>query len=296
MKISIVIPAYNEADGLSVILPRIKALNIADEILVINDGSTDNTLDICKSMQVNVISHPYTMGNGASVKTGAREATGNLLVFMDGDGQHSPEDIPVMLERINEGFDMVVGARSHTCYRSIFRKYGNYLYAKIASLMTGYNIKDLTSGFRVVKADLFRKYLYLLPNRFSYPTTITMAFFKSGFPVAYQPIKMEKDIGDSHINIFKDGFRFFLIILKVGALFSPMRFFLPISFCLALMALSYYGYTYHVAGRFTNMGALLFLSSLFTFLIGMLAELVSALHYKDAEKEYIHRKFYNAED
>ncbi len=296
MKISVVIPACNEAEGLSLILPAIKALAIADEILVINDGSTDNTLAVCEANQVRVVSHPYTMGNGATIKTGAREAHGDLLVFMDADGQHAPEDIPRLLARIDEGFDMVVGARSHTCHTSLFRKYGNYLYARIASQMTGYNIKDLTSGFRVVKADLFRKYLYLLPNGFSYPTTITMAFFKSGFPVAYEPIKVRQETGDSHIHILKDGFRFFLIILKIGALFSPMRFFLPISAGLALIALAYYGYTYHTAGRFTNMGALLFLSSLFTFLIGMLAELVSALHYKDAEKESIHRRLYNPDE
>ena len=240
MKISIVIPSYNEAEGLSVILPRIKELQIADEILVINDGSTDKTLEVCEANGVKVVSHPYTMGNGAGVKTGAREAEGDILVFMDADGQHSPEDIPKMVERLHQGFDMVVGARSHQCYTSIFRKYGNYLYAKIASIMTGYKIKDLTSGFRVVRAPLFRKYLYLLPNGFSYPTTITMAFFKSGFPVAYEPILMKEEIGGSHIRIFKDGFRFFLIILKIGALFSPMRFFLPISIILS--------YIWHLAG------------------------------------------------
>lgn len=149
--------------------------------------------------------------------------------------------------------------------------------------MTGYQIDDLTSGFRAARARHFKKFLYLLPNKFSYPTTSTMAFFRSGLPVGYMPIQARQRSGErkSHIRLFHDGFRFLIIILKIGALFSPMRFFLPISAALLLAGLVYYGYTYMAWGRLTNMSAILFLSSLLTFLIGILSEQVSALHYKD---------------
>jgi glycosyltransferase involved in cell wall biosynthesis len=226
------------------------------------------------------------MGNGAAIKTGARNATGNILVLMDADGQHSPDDINRLIEKVESGYEMAVGARQIDTHASLTRRIGNTLYNKLASWMTGYPIEDLTSGFRATRARHFRKFLYLLPNKFSYPTTSTMAFFRSGLPVGYVPIKAMNRAGErkSHIRIFHDGFRFLIIILKIGALFSPMRFFLPISGTLFVMALCYYGYTFYTSGRLTNMSTLLFLASLFTFLIGLVSEQVSALHYKHIEE------------
>jgi glycosyltransferase involved in cell wall biosynthesis len=223
------------------------------------------------------------MGNGASIKTGARNAEGEILVFMDADGQHNPKDIKLLLEKIESGFDMAVGARRVDTHASLTRRIGNTIYNKLASWMTGYPIEDLTSGFRAARARHFKKFLYLLPNRFSYPTTSTMAFFRSGLPVGYVPIRALNRTGDrkSHIRLLHDGIRFLIIILKIGALFSPMRFFLPISTFLFLAGLSYYLYTYIYWGRFTNMSAVLFLSALFTFLFGIVSEQISALHYKD---------------
>ena len=202
---------------------------------------------------------------------------------MDADGQHDPADIPTLVSKLDEGYDMVVGARSTESQASLLRSIGNGFYNSLASIMTGHKIEDLTSGFRAVRADKFRKFLYLLPNGFSYPTTSTMAFFRSGFPVAYTPIHAGKREGASHIKIFKDGTRFFIIILKVGALFSPMRLFLPISFGLFFTGLGYYGYTYTVEHRFTNMSALLLSTSIITFLMGIVSEQISSLHYKNNE-------------
>ncbi len=178
---------------------------------------------------------------------------------------------------------MVVGARQMDTHASLARRIGNTIYNKLASWMTGYPIKDLTSGFRAARARHFRKFLYLLPNKFSYPTTSTMAFFRSGLPVGYVPIKAMNRSGErkSHIRLFHDGIRFLVIIIKIGALFSPMRFFLPISALLMTAGLTYYGYTYINWGRLTNMSTILFLSSLFTLLIGIVSEQISALHYKD---------------
>ncbi|WP_020157865.1 glycosyltransferase family 2 protein [Methylobacter marinus] len=281
--INIILPAKNEAKNLVDLLPKLKSINLNVEIMVINDGSTDNTAEIAKNLGAKVITHPYSQGNGAAIKTGARNATGDILVFMDADGQHDPQDIPVLIDKLNEGYDMVVGARKASTHASLFRRFANAFYNRLASVMTGHKIEDLTSGFRAVKANKFRKFLYLLPNGFSYPTTSTMAFFRSGFPVAYIPIHAGKREGKSHIKLLKDGTRFFIIILKIGALFSPMRLFLPISAALFFTGLGYYGYTFFISGRFTNMTALLFNFSLITFLMGLISEQVSSLHYKGME-------------
>ena len=284
--VSIVLPARNEAAGLERLLPRLKQLHPDAEILVVNDGSTDNTLEICRQHDVTAISHVYSMGNGAAVKTGARNARGDILVFMDADGQHDPDDIQALLDRIDTGYDMVVGAREPGSNATLARRFGNSIYNRLASFMTGYPVMDLTSGFRAVRTRHFLKILYLLPNRFSYPTTSTMAFFRSGLAVGYLPIRAGQRSADSksHIRLFHDGMRFLIIILKIGALFSPMRFFLPVSAVLFVTGMGYYAYTYAAWGRLTNMTAILILSSLLTFLIGIVSEQISALHYKDIQE------------
>jgi len=284
--VSIILPARNEAAGLDGLLPRLKQLHPDAEIIVVNDGSTDNTVDICRQHDVAVISHVYSMGNGAAVKTGARNAAGDILVFMDADGQHDPDDIRGLLDKINAGYDMAVGARHPGTNASFTRRIGNAVYNRLASFMTGYPVMDLTSGFRAVRTRHFLKILYLLPNRFSYPTTSTMAFFRSGLAVGYQPIQAGRRSADSksHIRLFHDGMRFLIIILKIGALFSPMRFFLPVSAMLFVTGMGYYAYTYYAWGRLTNMTAILILSSLLTFLIGIVSEQISALHYKDIQE------------
>ncbi len=284
-KFSIVLPAKNEAVGLKKLLPKLKQSFPLSEILVINDGSTDNTKKIATELGAKVITHPYSMGNGAAVKTGARNSNTDITIFMDADGQHDPADIPKLLDKMEQGYEMVVGARRVTTHASWFRRFANAFYNQLASVMTGYKIEDLTSGFRAVRTRHFRKFLYLLPNKFSYPTTSTMAFFRSGLPVGYVPINAGKREGKSHIKIFRDGMRFFIIIMKIGALFSPMRLFLPVSGFLFLTGFGYYSYTYITAERFTNMSALLLTSSLFMFMMGLISEQISSLHYKDIEKD-----------
>lgn len=281
--ISIILPAKNEAANLGPLLKELMRCFPDAEILVINDGSTDSTAELATSVGAKVISHPYSQGNGASIKTGARNATGSILVFMDADGQHDPADIPSLVQKLIEGYDMAVGSRRPSSHASWLRRFANAFYNKLASVMTGYRIEDLTSGFRAVKASKFRRFLYLLPNGFSYPTTSTMAFFRSGFPVAYVPIHAGKRQGKSHIRLLKDGTRFFIIILKIGALFSPMRLFLPISLVTFITGISYYAFTFITIGRFTNMSAVLFLASLIIFLIGIVSEQISSLHYKNAD-------------
>lgn len=284
--ISIILPARNEEESLKKLLPAIREKYPAAQIIVVDDGSEDGTAAVAEQGGANkVISHTYGMGNGAAIKSGARAATGDVLVFMDADGQHSPEDISSLLKKMDQGFDMVVGARTLDQHASSIRKLGNRIYNKLASYMTGHKVEDLTSGFRAARRRHFVKFLYLLPNGFSYPTTSTMAFFRSALPVGYAPITVRQRKGRSHLKIFRDGMRFFIIILKIGSLFSPMRLFLPISVFLFVTGIGYYAYTYTTEGRFTNMSALILLSSLMIFLMGILAELTSSLHYKGVQED-----------
>lgn len=283
MRTSVIIPAKNEAAAIGSVVKKVRMTMPDAEILVVDDGSTDATVILAEAQGARVIRHRYSMGNGAAVKSGARAAAGEILVFMDGDGQHSAEDIPRLLARLEEGYDMVVGARGLASQAGVHRAMANRLYNRLASWMVGRTIPDLTSGFRVARAKYFRQFISLLPNGFSYPTTITMSFFRAGYGVAYEPILAPNRVGKSHIRLVHDGLRFLLIIFKVGTLFSPLRLFFPISVLFFLTALGYYGYTFFNYGRFTNMSALLFVTSILVFLIGLVSEQITALMYKDTQ-------------
>ncbi|MAS81859.1 MAG: glycosyl transferase [Legionellales bacterium] len=278
--ISIVIPAKNECAGLKKILPVIQKLYSDLEVIVVDDGSTDATLQVCKDYNVKVISHPYSKGNGAAIKTGARMSEAEIIVFMDADGQHDPEHILKLLIKIDEGYDMVVGARSPSSQANLGRCIANFIYNKFSGFMVNHKIDDLTSGFRAVKATKFKEFMHLYPNGFSYPSTSTMAFFRSGYSVLYIPIEASKRIGSSHIRLIKDGIRFVLILFKIGTLYSPLKIFFPLSVLCFITGLMHYIYTYLSAGRFTNMSMLLFLTSLLIFLIGLVSEQITMLLYQ----------------
>lgn len=280
MKVSVVLPAKNEAGAIGQTVQQIKQLNV-DEIIVINDGSTDNTAQLAEQAGAKVFSHPYSKGNGAAIKTGARVAKGDIIIFMDADGQHDPQDIQLLLIKIEEGYDLVVGARQKGSQASLGRGIANKLYNLLATYMTEHKVEDLTSGFRAVRAEKFREFISLLPNGFSYPTTSTMAFFRAGYSVTYVPIHAAKRIGKSHIQPIKDSIRFFLIIFKIATLYSPLKMFLPITVALFLMATFWYAYTLYAFSRFTNMSALLYTGSVMVFLMGLISEQITALMYKD---------------
>ncbi len=276
---SIVLPARDEAASLATLLPALRTAHPTAEIIVVDDASTDDTVSLSVVHGVRVISHPYSMGNGAAIKTGARVAHGTRLVFMDADGQHDVADIARLLAVLDTGYDMAVGARSSASQASVGRRLGNAVYNRFASWMTGHPIPDLTSGFRAVRTTRFREFLYLLPNGFSYPTTITMAFFRSGYPVAYVPITAHPRIGQSHIEPFQDAIRFLLVIFKIGTLYSPMRVFLPVSVALFLLGTGYYLHTFLSQNRFTNMGVLLYTTSIVIFMMGLVSEQITQLLY-----------------
>lgn len=282
--LSIVMPAKNEAASLIRLLPELSNEFPDAEIIVVDDGSSDETARVCSENSVVRVHHPYSMGNGAAIKSGARASSGDVIVFMDADSQHDPAQIRALLARYDQGFDMVVGARDAMSQASLGRRLANGFYNRFSSWMTEQDILDLTSGFRAVDANRFREFLHLLPNGFSYPTSITMAFFRAGYLVAYEPITTNKRIGKSHIRPVKDGIRFLLIIFKVGTLFSPLKIFVPIAFSFFLLGLSWYGYTFASAGRFTNMSALLFINAVVVFLIGLVSEQITTLLYRDTPR------------
>lgn len=281
MTVSVVIPAKNEASSLPALLEGLLKQQSVAEVIVVDDGSTDRTGEIASSYGVNVVRHPYSKGNGAAIKSGARASTCDVILFMDADGQHSPDDVHLLIRKIDEGFDMVVGARQEGSQASLGRGIANRFYNVLASYMTGQKVEDLTSGFRAVRREKFLQFLSLLPNGFSYPTTSTMAFFRAGYSVCYEPIHAAKRQGKSHIKPIQDGLRFLLIIFKIGTLYSPLKLFVPISLAVFLVGLSYYGYTFFTAGRFTNMSALMLTTSLIIFMVGLVSEQITALMYKD---------------
>jgi glycosyltransferase involved in cell wall biosynthesis len=280
MRVSVILPAKNEAEGLRRTLPSLCALLPEAEVIVVDDGSTDGTAAVAAAYGAHVVTSPYSMGNGAAIKRGARAATGDVLVFMDADGQHAAADIPRLLEKIAGGFDMAVGARSAGGQANVGRSAANAFYNHLASWMTGHRVQDLTSGFRAVQADRFREFLHLLPNGFSYPTTSTMAFFRSAYPIAYVPIEVAKRIGKSHIRPLRDGVRFLLIIFRIATLYSPLKLFAPVALAFGMLGLAYYLWTFLTSGRFTNMSALLFSAAVVVFLIGLVSEQITALTYR----------------
>lgn len=282
--LSIILPAKNEAESLTQLLPALRARFPDAEIIVVNDASTDATPEVARAHGVRVLTQPYGKGNGAAIKTGARAANGEILVFMDADGQHQPNDVSKLLDKIGKGYDMAVGARTFRSQANMHRAVANGFYNRLASWMVGHTVADLTSGFRAVRADRFREFLHLLPNGFSYPTTSTMAFFRAGYSVVYEPVTVLRRTGKSHISPLADGMRFVMIIFRIGTLYSPLKLFLPISLAFFLTGLSYYLYTHMTDGRFTNMSALLLSTSVLVFLIGLVSEQITALLYSGTNK------------
>jgi glycosyltransferase involved in cell wall biosynthesis len=276
---SIVIPAKNESGAIGNAVAGARHRYPDAEIIVVDDGSSDKTADVAEAAGATVIRHPESLGNGAAIKSGARAASGEIIGFMDGDGQHDAAEFEGLLEKLDDGYDMVIGARDAGSHANVGRLYANGIYNVVASWLTGRRIPDLTSGFRVARASLFKKFLYLLPNGFSYPTTITMAFMRSGYPICFEPIPVAKRIGKSHIRPIRDGMRFMVIIFKIATLYSPLKIFLPIAAAFFATGLGWYAYTYSTMGRFTNMSMLLFSAAVIVFLIGLISEQITSLTY-----------------
>jgi len=283
--VSIIIPAFNEEAALGALVREIRESYPDFEILVVNDGSDDATAEVAAAAGARVHNHPYNIGNGASIKSGIRQARGEYLVFMDGDGQHKPADIQRLLDYLPQ-YDMVVGERDRRGQSSLFRACGNFLYNRLASYVTKFPVKDLTSGFRVIKADIAQQFIDLLPNTYSYPTTITLGVLRTGRSVKYHPLDVRRRAdGRSKVRLLPDGVRFLMMIIKICTLYSPLRVFLPVSAFMFLLGVGYYGYTFLSWGRFTNMSALLFTTSIVIFMMGMVSEQICQMRFEHREPE-----------
>jgi glycosyltransferase involved in cell wall biosynthesis len=276
--VSIVIPAFNEADAIGDVVSHLRATAPWREILVVDDGSSDETSERAAAAGARVIRHPYNKGNGAAVKTGIRHAEGEFVLIVDADGQHQPSDACRLVTRLGE-YDLVVGARDAATQATTVRRRGNELLNRLATHLTGRVIPDLTSGFRGARREHLREFLHLLPNGFSTPTTTTLAFIKAGYNVAFEPIAARPRIGHSKIKLARDGASFFLILLKVVTVFSPLRVFIPIS------ALSFgggvvYGLAnYVLTGRIPNGAVILLLFAALVFLVGLVSEQIASLRF-----------------
>jgi glycosyltransferase involved in cell wall biosynthesis len=284
VRVTLIIPVHNEAVNIADLVKRSRDVIGPDgEVLVVDDGSTDGSGRLARDAGARVVSHPYRMGNGAAIKTGIRQARGSVVVMMDGDGQHDPADIPRLLAEIGP-YDMVVGARATGSQSDVHRWLGNRFYNVFASYLTNRPILDTTSGFRAIKASLARRFVYLLPNAFSYPTTLTMATIRAGHSVTFVPIVTARRKGTSKLHPVRDGLRFLVIMFKIATLYSPIKVFLPLSVLFFATGLGYYLYTFIEARRFTNMSALLFINAVIIFLMGLVSEQIAQMRFEHSER------------
>lgn len=279
-EVTVVIPAKNEAASIGIVLRELEETLPGIRVIVVDDGSTDETGRIAKGLGAIVIENPYSKGNGAAVKSGVSEVTTPYIVLMDADGQHEPRKVRLLLDELGRGADLVVGSRPAESHASFGRKWANRFYNSLSSFIVGHPVKDLTSGFRAARSQKFREFIHLLPNGFSYPTTSTMAFFRAGYSVIYVSIPARKRDGKSHIKPLSDGLRFLLIIFKIGTLYSPLKLFFPLSLVFALLGIFYSVYTLVWKGEFTNMSALLISMAVIVFLIGLVSEQITTLAYQ----------------
>lgn len=282
-RISIVIPAYNEEAVIGRVLDELQARNY-HEVIVVDDCSTDNTIAVAQAHGAMVVRHPYNLGNGAAVKSGIRAASGDIIVLMDSDGQHPPADIPRLVSYIGD-YDMVVGARTAESDSHLYRDVGNKVFNTYASYIVGYPIPDLTSGFRAIKAPLLKRFLYLLPNGYSYPSTITIAMFRSGFRVRYEPIVSPARVGYSKVKPLRDGLRFLMTITRLATMFVPLKIFIPISMMFLTVGISYGAWLLIFRSRFSNMAVLLIMIGVVVFLVGLIAEQIALLRMANTTRD-----------
>ena len=277
--VSVIVPAMDESDAIADVVAGLRAAAPWHEVIVIDDGSSDETASRAERAGARVIRHPYNKGNGAAVKTGIRNASGAFVLIVDADGQHQPSDALRVADRLGD-FDLVVGARSAATQATIARRAGNALLNHLASYLAGRPIPDLTSGLRGARRECLCEFLHLLPNGFSTPTTTTLAFIRAGYNVAFEPVEARPRVGHSKLRVARDGAKFFLILLKVITIFSPLRVFVPLS-ALAFIVGAIYGLVnFAAAGRIPNGAVVLLLFAVMVFLVGLVSEQISSLRFR----------------
>lgn len=275
--VTVVIPAFEEAGVIGRVVEAMRTAAAWKEVLVIDDGSSDETAAEAASAGARVIRHPYNKGNGASVKSGIRNATGEYLLIVDGDGQHSAADALRVVSYLGE-YDLVVGARAGSNQQaSAARHFGNHLLNRLATYLTGRHIPDLTSGLRGARTSGLREFLHLLPNGFSTPATTTLAFVKAGYSVRFETITVNTRHGKSKIRLMSDGAKFLMILLRVITIFSPLRIFLPIAGTFFVFGAAYAMWTTVMYHDVTDSSVLLLVLAVVIFLVGLVSEQISTM-------------------
>ena len=279
---SVIVPAFNEASSIAAVVSALRGSAAWREVIVVDDGSTDGTARIAEAAGATVVRHPYNKGNGAAVKSGVRRATGQHVLIVDADGQHRPADGARLVAQLGD-YDLVVGARSSRTQATLPRRAGNAMLNWLAGYLTGRAIPDLTSGFRAARRECLLEFLHLLPNGFSTPTTTTLAFVKAGYNVAFEPIEAGRREGRSKIRFAQDGAKFFLILLKIVTIFSPLRVFVPISLVTFAVGFLYAIWTIVTQSHVTNSSVLLIMLAVVIFLVGLISEQISALRFESRQ-------------
>ena len=279
---SVIVPAFNEGAAITAVVGALKAGAAWHEVIVVDDGSSDDTGERAREAGAIVVRHPYNKGNGAAVKSGVRRATGAHVLIVDGDGQHRPGDAQRLVSKLGE-YDLVIGARSAATQATVARRVGNAALNWLASYLTERHIPDLTSGFRAARRECLVEFLHLLPNGFSTPTTTTMAFLKAGYSVAFEPIDAEQRVGTSKIKFARDGAKFFLILLKIITIFSPLKVFVPVSVVTFATGSLYAVWTIWTQSHVTNSSVLLIMLAVVIFLVGLVSEQISALRFESRQ-------------
>lgn len=273
---SIVIPAFNEAPTIGELVSSLRQASTWQEIIVVDDGSHDDTSARARGAGAAVVRHPYNKGNGASIKTGIRSATGEFVLILDGDGQHRASEALKVASRLGE-YDLVIGTRTSEAQATTGRRLGNAVLNRLATFLTGQKVLDLTSGLRGARREYLREFLHLMPNGFSTPTTTTLAFIKAGYNVRFEPVEVHQRSGQSKVRLATDGIRFFLILLKLITIFSPLRLFVPLSLIAFVLGAGYAVWTIITQSHITNSSVLLIVLAVLILLVGLVSEQISSL-------------------
>ena len=283
--LTVIVPIYNERERVIDTLSRILAVPLDTEVLAVDDCSSDGSSELVEQFakehpSVRVFHHPYNMGNGATVKTGLRNARAPFVMIADADGQHPPEEIPRFFEKVQD-YDLVVGQRATGTEATLFRNFGNWVFNTFASYVAGCRIPDLTCGMRAMKRDIALEFIDLFPNGFSLSATSTLSVIKAGYSIAWIPIKSPKRAGKSKIRPLTDGSKFLLIIVRIAVFFKPLRVFLPISLFALFLGILDFTVTVISEGRIhiSPFAGLMFQSFLLIFLMGLMSEQIANLRF-----------------